>query len=77
MMSDDISSIPVEFFDATMAFYKKNFINISTHLIAPLGNSLNQIVSIKLDGTNFSLRKSIVVPLIEGCGLERLFFGIC
>ncbi|KAK9169225.1 hypothetical protein Syun_001365 [Stephania yunnanensis] len=44
-------------------------------MITPFGNSLNQIMSIKLNDSNFLLWKSIIVPPIEGCRLDGILFG--
>ncbi|KAK9137229.1 hypothetical protein Sjap_007823 [Stephania japonica] len=47
----------------------------STPSLTPFGNSLSQIVSIKLDESNFLLWKSIVVPVIEGIRFDKFIFG--
>ncbi|KAK9139801.1 hypothetical protein Scep_009482 [Stephania cephalantha] len=48
---------------------------INNQLMAPFGNSLNQIVSIKLGENIFSLWKSNIVPILEGCHLDGILFG--
>ncbi|KAK9131831.1 hypothetical protein Scep_011359 [Stephania cephalantha] len=42
---------------------------------SPFGNSLSQFVTVKLDGSNFLLWKSIVVPAIQGFELDGYLFG--
>ncbi|KAK9155098.1 hypothetical protein Sjap_002578 [Stephania japonica] len=42
---------------------------------APFGNSLSQLITVKLTETNFLLWKATVIPLIEGHDLDGHLFG--
>ncbi|KAK9142413.1 hypothetical protein Syun_011813 [Stephania yunnanensis] len=43
--------------------------------LAPFASSMSQLVTIKLDRTNFLMWKSIVVLLIIGCEFDGHLFG--
>ncbi|KAK9165803.1 hypothetical protein Scep_000994 [Stephania cephalantha] len=46
-----------------------------TQIIAPFGSSLNQMVPMKLDRTNFVFWKSMMLPLFRGCKLDGYNLG--
>ncbi|KAK9110858.1 hypothetical protein Sjap_018918 [Stephania japonica] len=43
--------------------------------MTPFGNSLNQIVSMKLDRNNFLVWKAMVLPIFRGCRLDGHLLG--
>ncbi|KAK9112097.1 hypothetical protein Scep_019616 [Stephania cephalantha] len=47
----------------------------STLMMTPFGNSLNQIVTMKLDRTNYLFWKAIVLPFFRGCKLDGHLLG--
>ncbi|KAK9130616.1 hypothetical protein Sjap_011103 [Stephania japonica] len=44
-------------------------------MLNPFGNSLNQIVTMKLDRSNFLIWKAMVLPLFRGCRLDGHLLG--